>query len=43
MNRESFLAVVATLVLGIYPRLLFELAEMSARTLGVTAVTAALR
>ena len=34
----------ATLVLGVYPRLLFELAEMSARTLGVTAVlTAALR
>ena len=28
------LAVVATLVLGIYPRLLFEVADASARTLG---------
>jgi NADH-quinone oxidoreductase subunit N len=36
-------AVVATLVLGIYPRLLFELAESSARTLGVAPVTAAIR
>jgi hypothetical protein len=27
-------AVVATIVLGIYPRLLFELAEASAATLG---------
>jgi len=27
-------AVVATLVLGVYPRLLFEVAEASARTLG---------
>jgi NADH-quinone oxidoreductase subunit N len=34
-------AVVATLVLGIYPRLLFELADASARTLGVAGVTAA--
>jgi NADH-quinone oxidoreductase subunit N len=30
-------AVVATLVLGIYPRVLFELAESSARTLGTSA------
>jgi NADH-quinone oxidoreductase subunit N len=35
--------VIATLVLGVYPRLLFELAEMSARTLGVASVTTALR
>jgi NADH-quinone oxidoreductase subunit N len=35
-------AVVATLVLGIYPRFLFEVAEASARTLGVApaAITA---
>jgi NADH-quinone oxidoreductase subunit N len=37
------LAVAATLVLGVYPRLLFELAELSARTLGVAGVTAAVR
>jgi NADH-quinone oxidoreductase subunit N len=36
-------AVVATLALGVYPRLLFELAEASARTLGVAAVTASVR
>jgi NADH-quinone oxidoreductase subunit N len=36
-------AVVATLVLGVYPRLLFEVAEASAKTLGVATVTAALR
>ena len=36
-------AVLGTLVLGVYPRLLFELAELSARTLGVAAITAALR
>ena len=36
-------AVVATIALGVYPRLLFELAEASARTLGVAAVTAAIR
>jgi NADH-quinone oxidoreductase subunit N len=34
-------AVVATLALGVYPRLLFELAESSARTLGVSAIAAA--
>ncbi len=31
-------AVLGTLVLGVYPRLLFELAELSARTLGVAAL-----
>jgi NADH-quinone oxidoreductase subunit N len=36
-------AVVATVVLGVYPRLLFELAEVSARTLGATALLTALR
>jgi NADH-quinone oxidoreductase subunit N len=36
-------AVIATIALGVYPRLLFELAEMSARTLGVAAATAAIR
>ena len=36
-------AVVATLVLGIYPRLLFEVAEASARTLGASGVLNALR
>ena len=32
-------AVVATLLLGIYPRPLFEFAEASARTLGVSTIT----
>src|SRR5499427_5356614 len=36
-------AVVATLVLGVYPRLLFEVADASARTLGAAAVSASLR
>jgi NADH-quinone oxidoreductase subunit N len=36
-------AVVATLVLGVYPRLLFQVAEASARTLGATGILAALR
>ena len=36
-------AVLGTLVLGVYPRLLFEIAEASARTLGVAGITAALR
>jgi NADH-quinone oxidoreductase subunit N len=36
-------AVAATIVLGIYPRLLFEVAEASARTLGVAGITTALR
>src|SRR3954453_4792028 len=37
------LAVVATLVLGIYPRFLFEVADASARTLGVAGISAAVR
>ena len=37
------LAVVATLVLGMYPQLLFQVADASARTLGAAGVTAALR
>jgi NADH-quinone oxidoreductase subunit N len=36
-------AIVATLVLGVYPRLLFEVAEASARSLGAAGITAALR
>src|SRR5205823_6430484 len=36
-------AVVATIVLGVYPRLLFDLAEASAATLGVAGITAAIR
>ena len=36
-------AVVATLVLGVYPRLLFELADASARTLGAVGIAAAVR
>jgi NADH-quinone oxidoreductase subunit N len=36
-------AVVATIVLGIYPRLLFEVAEASARTLGASGILTALR
>jgi len=35
------IAVAATLLLGVYPRLLFEAAEASARTLGAAAITAA--
>jgi NADH-quinone oxidoreductase subunit N len=36
-------AVAATIVIGIYPPLLFRVAEASARTLGAAPVTAALR
>jgi NADH-quinone oxidoreductase subunit N len=36
-------AVIATLALGIYPRLLFDVATAAAGTLGVAGVTAALR
>ena len=35
--------VVATIVLGVYPRLLFEVAEASARTLGMAGMTIALK
>jgi NADH-quinone oxidoreductase subunit N len=37
------IAVAATLVLGIYPRLLFEVADKSARTLGVAGISASVR
>src|SRR3954464_4411845 len=37
------LAVAATLVLGVYPRFLFEVADASARTLGVAGISAAVR
>jgi NADH-quinone oxidoreductase subunit N len=33
-------AVIATIVLGVYPRLLFELADASARTLGAAGISA---
>ena len=36
-------AVIATLVLGVYPQLLFQVADVSARTLGVAGITATLR
>jgi NADH-quinone oxidoreductase subunit N len=36
-------AVAATLVLGVYPRVLFEIAESSARTLGLGGVAAAIQ
>jgi NADH:ubiquinone oxidoreductase subunit 2 (subunit N) len=36
-------AVIATLVLGIYPRILFDVAEASARTLGAAGVITAAR
>jgi NADH-quinone oxidoreductase subunit N len=37
------IAVAATLVLGVYPRLLFVVADASARTLGVAGISAAVR
>jgi NADH-quinone oxidoreductase subunit N len=36
-------AVAATLILGIYPRLLFEVADASARSLRMTSLSATLR
>jgi hypothetical protein len=36
-------AVAATLILGVYPRLLFEVAEASARTLGAGGIAAVIR
>src|SRR5215467_5085180 len=36
-------AVGATIVLGVYPRLLFDVADASARTLGAASLTAALK
>jgi len=43
LNMALVVAVVATLVLGMYPRLLFEVAEAASRSMGVAASTAALR
>jgi NADH-quinone oxidoreductase subunit N len=43
MTMALTVAVVATLVLGVYPRLLFQVAEASARTLGASGILAALR
>jgi len=43
LNIALVVAVVATLVLGMYPRLLFEVAEAASRSMGVAASTAALR
>jgi NADH-quinone oxidoreductase subunit N len=37
------LAVAATLLLGVYPRALFEAADASARTLGVAGIAASVR
>ena len=37
------LAVVATLVIGIYPRLVFEIADKSAHTLGLGSIAASIR
>ena len=37
------LAVAATLLLGVYPRVLFEAADASARTLGVAGIAASVR
>ena len=37
------LAVAVTLLLGMYPRVLFQVAESSARTLGIGGVSAAIR
>jgi hypothetical protein len=35
--------MAATIVLGIYPRVLFDVAEASARTLGAVGLSATLR
>ena len=43
LNLALAIAVAATLVLGLYPRLLFEVADASAKTLGVAGLTATLR
>ena len=36
-------AVAATLILGVYPKLLFDVADASARTFGMTGLAAAIR
>ena len=43
LNVALAVAVAATLALGIYPRVLFELADASAKTLGVAGLTATIR
>ena len=43
LNLALAVAVIATIVLGIYPRLLFEAAEASARTLGPSGIAAIIR
>ena len=43
LNAALAVAVVATIVLGVYPQLLFDLADASARTLGMAGMSAALR
>jgi NADH-quinone oxidoreductase subunit N len=40
LNVALAVAIVATLLIGVYPRMLFELAETSARTLGAAAPVA---
>jgi NADH-quinone oxidoreductase subunit N len=37
------LAIAVTIVFGVYPRLLFEMADVSARSLGLTSLAASLR
>ena len=36
-------AIIATLLLGVYPRLLFEVADRSAHAIGVGGITASIR
>jgi len=43
LGAALIVAVLATIVLGVYPRLLFQVAEASARSLGAAGITAALR
>jgi NADH-quinone oxidoreductase subunit N len=43
MTAVLVVTVVATLVLGVYPRFLFEVADASAKTLGVAGLTATVR
>ena len=43
LGAALLVAVLATIVLGVYPRLLFQVAEASARSLGAAGITAALR
>ena len=43
LNLALAVAVAATIVLGVYPRLLFEAADASAKTLGVAGLIAGVR